>query len=68
MDMCNQLLDKDRISLERRYRKNGESIMQIEFRPIEYGKDYDLVPYEIRINMLLHLSMEQKIEVKYIDM
>ena len=23
--------------------ENGESIMQIEFRPIEYGKDYDLV-------------------------
>ena len=23
--------------------ENGESIMQIEFRPIEYGKDYDVV-------------------------
>ena len=23
--------------------ENGESIMQIEFRPIEYGKDYDIV-------------------------
>ena len=23
--------------------ENGKSIMQIEFRPIEYGKDYDLV-------------------------
>lgn len=23
--------------------KNGESIMQIELRPIEYGKDYDIV-------------------------
>lgn len=23
--------------------ENGESIMQIEFRPIKYGKDYDLV-------------------------
>ena len=23
--------------------ENGKSIMQIEFRPIEYGKDYDIV-------------------------
>ena len=45
--------------------ENGESIMQIEFRPIEYGKDYDLVHNPDKYVLFYRWNRNK---MKYIDM
>ena len=45
--------------------ENGKSIMQIEFRPIEYGKDYDIVH---NLDKYVLFIDGTEIKMKYIDM
>ena len=45
--------------------ENGKSIMQIEFRPIEYGKDYDIVH---NLDKYVLFIVWNRNKMKYIDM